>query len=176
MNNDTIVAIVGFGLFVLSEILPFINIPTNGIFQTLALGFKNSFKQNEKDIELAKEFLKEPIITKIVTILSGNENLQDLVIGLLKDNTYINSLHIIQMNPSLHKILMSLNINPQMQLLINNMINNGELYNSIGLIVNNPELYSLLKNMDNELITILSKLKENNILKKEILSQLTTIT
>jgi hypothetical protein len=35
--------IVDYVLFAISEILPLINVPTNGLLQTLMLGFKDAF-------------------------------------------------------------------------------------------------------------------------------------
>ena len=70
MATDLIPTIIGYVLFGISEILPLINIPTNGILHSLVLGFGNAFKNPEKDIELAQVLVHtKPTYANIVNTI-----------------------------------------------------------------------------------------------------------
>jgi hypothetical protein len=61
--------IIGYVLFAISEILPLLPIPTNGVFHSLTIGLKNSIKNSNNDIEVAQNVLKQkPDIANIVNL------------------------------------------------------------------------------------------------------------
>lgn len=49
--------IIGFTLFAISELIPLLPIPANGIFHSFLIGLHNSFKNPIKDIESGKKLM-----------------------------------------------------------------------------------------------------------------------
>ena len=81
-------AIIGFVLFILSEILPLINIKSNGIFHSLLLGLGNAFKNNtlikNKDIELAESLINTKTnYANIINTINTNHQIRDVIEHLL---------------------------------------------------------------------------------------------
>lgn len=60
VSNTTTIdygTIIGFTLFAISEIIPLLPIPANGIFHSFLIGLHNSFKNPIKDIESGKKIM-----------------------------------------------------------------------------------------------------------------------
>lgn len=51
--------IIGFTLFAISEIIPILPIPANGIFHSFLIGLHNSFKDPIKDIETGQQLINK---------------------------------------------------------------------------------------------------------------------
>jgi hypothetical protein len=139
--------IIGYILFALSEILPLINVPTNGIIQTLLLGLGKAFKPPDKDIELAQKTVVKPEFTKLVNTIESNSQLSEIINHIINNSQYINILSNLINNNQLLNDFTQLANNNQLQQILNNLINNSQLYNNVFLIMNSPEQFdSYLQN------------------------------
>ncbi len=87
-----VAAIIGFVLLGISELLPLLPIPSNGLLHSIFIGLQNSIKNNNADVELAKQILnKHPYIADIVKQISTNPAVIDNVKALLS-NVQLNNL------------------------------------------------------------------------------------
>jgi hypothetical protein len=116
LSQENIASIIGFGLFILSEVLPFINIKANGIFETLILGVKNAFDHNllprSKDIELAQTLVTtQDDFANIVNTINSNPYIKDIIINLIKNPTTANNIKAVQNNPELSHVVTTLLFN-----------------------------------------------------------------
>ena len=138
---DIVATIIGYVLFSMSEILPFINIPTNGILHTLLLGFSNAFKNPTKDIELAEALVSKPDFAHIVNTISTNPQIKILIDSLIANPQLSNTLHtIISGNNTLNTQLPVLTSRPQLQTILTALINDPQFCNNIATITYNPQL------------------------------------
>ena len=121
-NNITI--IIGYTLFVLSEIIAMLPIPANGMFHSLLIGLKNSVsKINSTDIEMAQTLIStKPDMANIITTLQGNSKLIDSV------KTVINNPEIIT---NVENIVKDKNL----QFINTLLINNPEIINDIKVVI-----------------------------------------
>ena len=120
-SGNVTTEIIGYVLFVISEILPFFPIHTNGVFQSLVMGFKHSFNQHDGEIELAQQLLtKKPTVANLVNIMSTNKVIHDCVESILDNQHIIPHIQMLCNNPELQMIFHSLNTNP---MLLNNVKN-----------------------------------------------------
>jgi len=136
MNSDLIAAIIAFTLFLVSEILPLIDIPTNGILQTFTLGFKQAFAQPEKDIELGSN----PIVQHIINDLKNNPS-------------NINNITAVQTHKEIATVVSILRNNPIIKDMVTNLLSDPSIYNNVNVLlsnpgVSNPLLISALSNPD----------------------------
>ena len=120
-SGDLTTAIIGYILFAISEILPFFPIHTNGVFQSLVMGFKQSFDQHNGDVQLAQQLIvKQPSVANLVNIMSTNKIIHDCVESILDNQHIIPHIQILCKNPELQLIFHSLNTNG---ILLNNVKN-----------------------------------------------------
>jgi len=113
LTSDNIASIVGFALFLVSELLPFINIQANGIFQTVVVGFQNAFNQNTvphtKDIELAQNLVTtQDNFANIVNTVNSNPYVKDIITNLIKNPSVTKNIQAIQNNPELSHLISTL--------------------------------------------------------------------
>jgi hypothetical protein len=139
---DNVATIIGFILFSLSEILPFINVPTNGFLHTFILGFSNAFKNKEKDIEMAQNLVENHNFASIINTVSTNSQIKTLLDTLMSD-------------PSLTNILQKFVNNTQLQSIFNTLINNQQFCNNISVL--EPNTLKLLTPQNTSLLQDLSK-------------------
>lgn len=123
-NTNTIVTVIGYTFFAISEIVAILPIPANGVLHSLVIGLKNSVqKPNSTDIEMAQTLIaNKPDMASIITTLEGNPRLIETV------KTVINNPEIIR---NVEKIAKDKNL----QFLNTLLINNKEIINDIKIIV-----------------------------------------
>jgi hypothetical protein len=130
---DAIATIMGYVLFVISEILPLLPIPTSGVFHTLVLGIGNAFKSPEKDIELAKSLVGDPSLANVVNTLSTNSQLKGLVDSLVADPSSLNIITHVNNNATL---INNINNNPNLLNIVNKLVSDTILTSQINTILN----------------------------------------
>lgn len=141
MTTDLVAAIIGYVLFAISEILPLINVPTNGFLQTLLLGFKDAFKNPEKDIELAQILIhSKPDYANIVNTLSTNHVVQNIVQDLVQNPRNINNITAVQSQTDIASVVSSLRNNPALKNIVVKLVSDPPTYNSICALLSNPTL------------------------------------
>jgi len=121
MSSSDITTIIGYVLFAVSEILPFLPIHANGFFETLILGFKNSFNSKDADIELAQQLIsKKPNVANVVNTMSTNPVIHNCFKNILENQNIIPFIETLCKNPELQTLFHSMNSNP---VLLNNVKN-----------------------------------------------------
>lgn len=147
MTSDLIASIIGYVLFAVSEILPLINVPTNGVLQSFVLGVGNAFKPPEKDIELADVLIHtKPELANIVNTISTNHVVQSIIKDLLNNPTNINNITAVQTQKEIATVVSVLRNNPIIKDFISKILMDPSVYNNVSLIINNPLLNTLLSN------------------------------
>lgn len=169
---DIVATIIGYVLFALSEVLPFVNVPTNGFLHTFLLGFKNAFSNPSRDIEMAALVTKDPNLASMINTISTNPHIKSLIDSIIKDPALANVIHSAQGNTIMTSQLNILISNPQLQNILNAVTQNPEFCNNVSVMVSNPSLInSILSTMQNKQLftllenpTTLSILSQNNTL------------
>ena len=106
--SNTVATVIGYVLFAVSEILPLVHIPANGILHTFILGFKNAFSSPSKDIELAESLIiTNTSFANIVNTLSTNHQMKTLVESVIQDPELCNHLSLLIKNPNLLNSVMN---------------------------------------------------------------------
>lgn len=158
---DTIATIIGYVLFVISEILPLLPIPTSGVFHTLVLGIGNAFKSPEKDVELAKSLVGDPSLANVVNTLSTNGQLKALVDSLIADPSSLNIVTNVNNNAAL---INNINKNPNLLNIVNKLISDTSLTSQINMILTqDPTVIPIVEN-NLSLISSLNAQIANNLL------------
>jgi hypothetical protein len=122
-SGDLTTSIIGYILFAISEILPFFPIHTNGVVQSLIMGFKHSFNQHDGEIELAQQLItKKPTVANLINIMSTNKVIHDCVEGILENQHIIPHIQMLCNNPELQLIFHSLNTNPMLLNSVKNLM------------------------------------------------------
>ena len=143
---DTIVTSLGYILFVISEILPLINIPTNGVIQSLLLGLNKAFKVPEKDIEMADMLIKKrPEFANIINAISTNPQLMKIVNELIMNPFDANNVTIMQSNADIGNVVSMIGGNNQLRQVILGVISDPNIYNNVNMLLNNPVTISNIK-------------------------------
>lgn len=140
MNTDLVAALIGYSLFAISEILPLINIPANGFLHSVFLGFGRAFKNQEKDIELAKELITKPGLANIVNTMSTNSVIQGIFKDLQDNPTNINNITAVQSNKEIASVVSILRNNPVIKDMVVKLLSNPTTYNNISILMSNPEI------------------------------------
>jgi hypothetical protein len=112
--------IIGYVLFIVSELLPFLPLNTNGIFETLVNGFQKSFGNVDADITLAKQLISSHDLAAIVNTLATNPSLRDCVHNIISNQSLVQQVNTITGHPELQKLLYSINSD---QVLLNKVRN-----------------------------------------------------
>lgn len=148
--TDNIATIIGYILFALSEILPLINIPTNGFLHTFILGFSNAFQNKQKDIEMAQVLVEKQNFADIINTISTNPQIKTLIDKLINDPQLSNTLHSILDNNPLYLQLQKLTNNTQLQSILNTLINDQQLCNNISVLT--PDILKILTPQNTNLL------------------------
>lgn len=170
--TDNISTIIGFSLFVISEILPFINVPTNGFLHTLILGLSNAFKNKEKDIEMAQVLVEKQSFADIINTVSTNPQIKTVIESLINNPQFSNTLHSLLNNNSLYIQLQKLTNNTQLQSILNIFIDEPHLIShesAITLKLLNPQNTILLNKLskDVQMSTIIDNILSIDPIQKE---------
>ena len=135
---DTVATVIGYVLFGISEVMPFLNIAPNGILHIFTMGFTNAFKPLDKDIELATSLVEKPNFANIVNTISTNPQIKSLIDYFINDPQLTNTLHTVTTNTTLTNQLHILSSNTQLQAILGTLINNPQFCNNIASI--DPQL------------------------------------
>ncbi len=100
---------IGYLLFALSEILPVLPIPANGFLHSFVIGLKNSLKNSNIDIEMARNAVKNPDNAKIINVAMSNPDITNSLNILINNGNIIPYIKIIKDNPRLRYIITLLN-------------------------------------------------------------------
>ena len=169
--------IIGYALFIASEIFAMLPTQSSGFFQTLVLGFGKAFKIPEKDIELAKSVISnDKSCATTVNILSTNPQLKAVVDNIVNNakvlsiyanvNDNVDLINKIHDNITLHNmintikddnaLITSMNTvvqkNPHIMTIVESNLGvierlNTQLANNLIQLMNSPHLSSTLNNM-----------------------------
>ena len=135
MDSTTVVAIIGYSLYFLSELMAFLPVPSNGILHSLIItlqsGIRASFGSLPQDIELAQSLVKDKSFADVVNTINTNPQIQSIIRNLIADPSLSNNLKTIQTNPIINSIITYLDNNPQAQTLFNNLISDPQIYNKV---------------------------------------------
>lgn len=113
--------IIGFCLFGISELLPFLPVNTNGFLQTFILGFKNSFGNITTDISVAHQFLDyNPQLATIINSVHTNPDIQKCMQNITSNPALIPHINTLCTNPELQTLMYSLKSD---NILMNNVKN-----------------------------------------------------
>jgi len=106
--------ILGYVLFAVSEILPLLPIPTNGLLHSLTIGLKNSLKNSNSDIEVAQNVLhNKPDIANIINNTVSNPILKDTLNNIVNHQELVPLITALNTNTNLQNMVTLLNANPQ---------------------------------------------------------------
>jgi hypothetical protein len=120
-----ITTIIGYVLFGLSEIIALLPINSNGFFDTVRVGLRNSITDNSKppDVAMAQTLLhSKPEVAKIINDITTNQKLMSTVQRLTSN------LHIVQFVNTLIK-------NPQLQYILGLLKSHPEVINEAKLLI-----------------------------------------
>lgn len=108
-------AIIGFVLFALSELLPLLPIPTNGLLHSFVIGLSNSLKNANTDIDLAKNVLdNKPQVASLVNQIGNIPELKKSVETLINNPQLIPQIDSLNSNPQLQYINTILHAHPEL--------------------------------------------------------------
>lgn len=117
-------AIIGYVLFILSELVSIIPIPANGLLHSFMIGIQNSFKNQNTNIEIAQNLLnKNPSLANLINKLNSNANIGSSINRLLENPENIKLIDLISNDNKLQYIITLLNNNPN---IINTVTNTVE--------------------------------------------------
>jgi hypothetical protein len=109
----SIETILGYALFILSELISIIPIPANGLLHSFTIGIKNSFKNPNTNIEMAQTLLnKNPKLSTLIHKLNMNTNISDSITRLLENPENIKFIDLINNDNKIQYIITLLNNNP----------------------------------------------------------------
>lgn len=145
MSSETVATIIGYVLFAISEILPLINIKTNGFLHSFVIGLTSAFKSENKEVQLIQSLVtKHPEIAHTLNILNGNKQIQTIVNKLIEDPFKANNVTVLQEDPEIESLVSTLQLNKHIKTTFTKIITDPELYTSITTLIQSPEL---LKNL-----------------------------
>ena len=91
MSENT-AAIIGYVLFAISEIIPLLPIPANGVFHSFIIGLQNSFKNPHVDLELGQQLSGLQTQSKSINLHDVIEYINTNPDKLPHVKTYINGI------------------------------------------------------------------------------------
>jgi len=152
MDTQTIITIIGYVLFGLSELLPLLPIPTNGFLQSIFIGLQNAFKNPPKDIdiEMAKNLVSNKNgnnLVNIVNSLATNTQLHNIVLNLINNPHLANNISFIQNDTILLSQLQSISSNSQIKSVISALLEDSTLSNNLSFALNTPNSKQLLQKL-----------------------------
>ena len=153
---DSLTTIIGYILLVVSEILPLMNIPTNGIIHTFVLGFRDAFMNPTRDVTMAESLIKdEPAFAQMINTISSNPQMKTLVDAVICDPVQAQILHSALGNANLKNQIDRLCSNNQLQNIMNGLIQNAEFCNSVSNVLKDPTLMnSTASTMQKEVVAM----------------------
>ena len=134
--------IIGYSLFLISEILPLMNIPTNGFLHTFVLGFSNAFKNPKKDIEMAQSLVTDPSLANIINAINSNPQIKISVDNILNDPQLASLVNLSSKSLLLPLFNQLHTFNPDIintLITLNNNSNKNSILNIINTLIHHPE-------------------------------------
>jgi hypothetical protein len=111
--------IIGYALFVISEIVAVLPIPANGFLHSFFIGLNNSIKNSNNDIEVAQQ------------LVSTRPNTANLFNKIATDSELSNSIKKISDNPDILPYIEMLSNHPQLKYIISLLQNNPDIVNDV---------------------------------------------
>lgn len=146
MTNDLLISIIGYTLFGLSELLPLINVPANGLLHTFFVGFANAFKVPDKNIELAQRVLQtNPDFVSIVNTISTSPVLKSILDGAIQDPQFAGNISTVQNSSNLYNQLNVLTTSPQVQKIMDLVSKDPLMCKIVGNVVSDRDLYNITR-------------------------------
>ena len=90
--SENIATIIGYVLFAISEIIPLLPIPANGVFHSFIIGLQNSFKNHHIDLELGQQLSGIQTQSKSINLHDVIEYINTNPDKLTHVKTYINGI------------------------------------------------------------------------------------
>ena len=136
MSSNDVATIVGYVLFGISELLTFLPINTNGIVHSFIIGFHDSFKNVDHDIELAQNLIKKkPNAATIINTVATNPIIQGCVQDILENQHLIPQIQLLCKNQELQTLFHSINLNPD---LLKTIIKNNNTFDNSNVNIEMP--------------------------------------
>lgn len=146
MTNDLLLAIIGYVLFGVSELLPLINISANGILHSFVVGFANAFKSMGKDMELAQRILQsKPDFVGIVNTIATNPSIKNIMDNVIQDPQFASNISKVQNSSNLYNQVNVLTANAQVQKVVDQISKDSLLCKNVVNLVSNRELYDVVR-------------------------------
>lgn len=107
--------IIGYILFAISELLPLLPVPTNGLLHSLTIGLKNSLRNSNSDIEVAQNVLRQkPEIANLIHTTVSNPAMKDTINTIVNRQELVPLINALNADANLQKMITLLNANPQL--------------------------------------------------------------
>lgn len=122
--SNYISLIIGFSFFAISEILPLLPIPANGLLHSLVIGIKNSVSTNlNTDVEIAQSLIQtKPEMANIVSTIQGNFKLTD-------------TIKLLNSKPQLIQYVEKLAYDKNLQFINTLLLNNQDSINDLKILI-----------------------------------------
>lgn len=111
--------IIGYLLFIISEIVAVLPIPANGFLHSFFIGLNNSIKNSNTDIEVAQQ------------LVSTRPNTANLFNKIAIDSDLSNTVQKISNNPDILPYIEMLSNHPQLKYIISLLQNNPDIVNDV---------------------------------------------
>lgn len=120
---SSVLEIIGYVLFAVSEIIAVLPIPANGFLHSLSIGLNNSIKNSNNDVEMAQQLVStKPNIASLFNKMAINSELSNVVNKLTN-------------NPEIIPFIESLSKQPQLQYIMSLLKNNPDIINDVKQLI-----------------------------------------
>ena len=109
----TTLEIIGYILFVVSEIVAILPIPANGLFHSFVIGLNNSIKNSNTDVEVAQQLVStRPNTANLFNKIAINSELSNTIQRISDNHDILPYIEILTHYPQLKYIIALLQNNP----------------------------------------------------------------
>ena len=131
--SSQVTIIIGYILFAISEIFPFLPIPASGLLHSLTLGLSNAFINPSQDIEMAQSLVSNTSLASIVNTISTSPQIKTIVTDLINNQSNANNISAVQSDPVISQLVSLTNSNQQFKLQMAAIVKNPALLNSLNI-------------------------------------------
>lgn len=115
--------IIGYVLFILSEIVAVLPIPANGVLHSFVIGLNNSLKNSNTDIEIAQQ------------LVTTRPNTANIFNKIANDSGLSNVVNKLSDNPEILQYIETLSNHPQLKYIITLLQNNPDIVNDVKQLI-----------------------------------------